>query len=85
MTARVEIYSTSYCRHCVAARELLDRLGIEYTDHRLDLLPLERDEMLRRTGATSVPQVFVDGTHIGGNDALVEMHERGELETLAAR
>ena len=85
MSARIEVYGTSFCRHCVATRELLARIGIEYTEYRLDLLPLERNEMVRRCGATSVPQVFVDGVHVGGHDELVAMHARGELGDPMAR
>ena len=82
MTAKVELYATSFCRHCVAARELLDSLNVEYAEYRLDLLPLERDEMIRRCGLKSVPQIFINGTHIGGHEELLAMKSSGELGRL---
>lgn len=85
MTARIEIYATSHCRHCVATREWLDSKNLAYTEYRLDLLPLERNEMIRRCGLKKVPQVFVDGTHIGGHDELFAMESRGELDELLDR
>ena len=85
MTAKLELYATSFCRHCVAARELLDSKGIEYIEYRLDLLPLERNEMIRRCGLKKVPQVFINGAHIGGHEELAAMAARGELDTLIGR
>ena len=82
MTQTIEIYATSFCRHCVATREFLARNNMEFTEYRLDLLPLERNEMIRRCGATSVPQIFINGVHIGGHDELIAMHARGELNEL---
>ncbi len=82
MTAKIEIYATSFCRHCVATRELLDSKNIEYTEYRLDLLPLERNEMIRRCGSKSVPQILINGTHIGGHEELFAMESRGELDKL---
>lgn len=85
MTAKLELYATSFCRHCVAARELLDSKNIEYTEYRLDLLPLERNEMIRRCGSKKVPQIFVNGAHIGGHEQLLAMETRGELDKLLDR
>lgn len=82
MGARVELFTTSYCRHCVAARQLLEQWNIPFTDYRLDLLPLERDRMHRLCGESSVPQIFVDGVHIGGNEALMAMEAEGGLARL---
>lgn len=82
MGARVELFTTSYCRHCVAARQLLEQWNIPFTDYRLDLLPLERERMQRLCGESSVPQIFVDGVHIGGNEALMAMEANGELAKL---
>jgi len=54
MTAQVEIYGTSFCRHCLAARALLDSKQVTYTEYLIDLMPLERAEMLRRCGRKKV-------------------------------
>ena len=82
MPAIVEIYGTSFCRHCLAARELLDSKKIEYTEYLIDLMPLERNEMLRRCGRKKVPQILINNTPIGGDEELHELAASGELEQL---
>lgn len=82
MAAKVEVYGTSYCRHCLAARELLDSRNIEYTEYLIDLLPLERSEMLRRCGRKKVPQILINDIPIGGDEELLLLDANGELERL---
>lgn len=82
MTARVEIYATSFCRHCMDAREFLQTKGIEYEEYLLDLMPLEKDAMIERCGQKSVPQIFINGEHIGGLSDLRELYNTGQLEKL---
>ncbi len=82
MTAQVEIYGTSFCRHCLAARELLDSKQIDYTEYLLDLMPLERAEMLRRCGRKKVPQILINGIAIGGDEDLMTLDASGELDRL---
>lgn len=84
MSAKVEVYGTSFCRHCVAARELLDSKGVEYHDYLLDLMPLERDNMIRRCGIKKVPQVFINDVHIGDDEALIALEDAGDLDNLLA-
>lgn len=79
MTAKIEIYATSYCRYCMDARELLQAKGIEYDEYLLDLMPLEKNVMIERCGQKSVPQIFIDGVHIGGLAELLVLDDRGEL------
>ncbi len=82
MPAKVEIYGTSYCRHCLAARELLDSKQIEYTEYLIDLMPLERAQMLLRCGRKKVPQILINNTPIGGDEELHELDASGELVRL---
>lgn len=82
MTAKVEIYGTSYCRHCLAARELLSLRDIEYTEYLIDLMPLERNEMLRRCGRKKVPQILINDVPIGGDEELHALDASGELKRL---
>ena len=82
MTAQVEIYGTSFCRHCLAARKLLDAKQIDYTEHLIDLMPLERGEMLRRCGRKKVPQILINNVAIGGDEDLMELDASGELGRL---
>ena len=82
MAAKVEIYGTSFCRHCLAARALLDSKQIDYTEYFIDLMPLERVEMLRRCGRKKVPQILINGEPIGGDEDLMALDASGELGRL---
>jgi len=82
MTAPVEIYGTSFCRHCLAARELLDSRQIDYTEYLIDLMPLERVNMLRRCGRKKVPQILINNVPIGGDEDLMVLDASGELDRL---
>jgi glutaredoxin 3 len=82
MTAIVEIYGTSNCRKCVDIRALLDRYGIEYIDHLIDLMPLEKDAMIRRCGLKYYPQIFINDEHIGGEEELMILEADGRLKKL---
>jgi glutaredoxin 3 len=82
MTAKVEIYGTRNCRKCVDVRALLDRYGVEYVDHLIDLMPLEKDEMFRRTGLKYYPQIFINDEHIGGEKELMTLEADGRLKKL---
>ena len=79
--AQVELYTTPFCPYCVRARALLDRKGVAFTDIYITEEPGRRAEMVRRAeGRTSVPQIFIDGEHIGGSDELVALDRTGELD-----
>ncbi|HUZ74998.1 MAG TPA: glutaredoxin 3 [Stellaceae bacterium] len=81
--ARVEIYSTLFCGYCARAKALLERKGVAYEN--IDVLeePDRRDEMVKRAGGrTTVPQIFIDGSHIGGSDDLAALERAGRLDAL---
>ncbi len=82
MRAKVEIYATSFCRHCMDARDFLQAKGIEYEEYLLDLMPLEKDVMIERCGQKSIPQIFINGQHIGGLTDLKELDSSGKLDKL---
>jgi glutaredoxin 3 len=82
MTAKVEIYGTTNCRKCVDVRAVLDRYGVDYIDHLIDLMPHEKDEMVQRCGLRYYPQIFIDGEHIGGEEELLMLDAEGRLKTL---
>ncbi len=82
---RFQIYLNGFCPYCEMARDLLDRLGHEYDDIRIDLEPKERQVMEERSGRTSVPQIFLGDTHIGGYDDLAALHRSGGLTELVAQ
>ena len=79
--AEVEIYATMFCPYCARARALLERKGVRYTEIDLMEQPGRRNEMIRRAGGrTTVPQIFIDGEHIGGCDDMVALDRRGQLD-----
>lgn len=82
MSVKVEVYGTLSCNKCVHVRELLDSKKVEYTDHLIDLMPLEKDEMIRRTGLKYYPQIFINGEHIGGEEELFTLEAEGKLNRL---
>lgn len=78
----VVMYSTGFCPYCVRARMLLDSKGVNYTDIRVDLEPQLREEMIRRSGRTSVPQIFIDDFHVGGCDDMFDLEHQSRLDPL---
>ena len=89
MAPRVEIYSAWNCPYCIRAKRLLRAKGVRFEVHQVWLLlgwilPTTRyREMLRRAaGRDSVPQIFVDGRHVGGCDDLRELDRNGQLDAL---
>ena len=81
----VEMYTTAVCPYCVAAKNLLKQKGFDYSEIRVDTDPQHRDEMLKRSGGRrSVPQIFINGTHIGGFDDLVAADRSGKLAEITA-
>lgn len=79
--AEVELYTTMYCPYCSRARALLQRKGVAYVDIDIAEEPARRDEMIRRAqGRSTVPQIFINGEHIGGYDDLAVLDRAGELD-----
>jgi glutaredoxin 3 len=80
--ANVEIYSKTTCPYCVRASALLRSKGIEATTYNIDAGGPKRDEMIERSGRMTVPQIFIDGRHVGGCDDLFALEREGRLDTL---
>jgi len=85
MTIKVEIYGTSFCHRCLDAKAFLQEKGIEYEEYLLDLMPLEKDTMIERCGQKSIPQIFINGQHIGGLVELNKLDSSGELDKLLSK
>ncbi len=83
---KVEMYSTEVCPYCVRAEALLKRKGITTIEKiRVDLDPSKRTEMEARVpGARTVPQIFINGQHVGGCDDIHELDRQGKLDPLLA-
>lgn len=80
--ANIEIYTKSWCPYSVRAKALLNRKAVRYTE--IDVTS-DRDlelEMIERSGARTVPQIFIDGQSIGGHDDLVALVVHGQLDRL---
>jgi glutaredoxin 3 len=83
--ARVEIYTKFLCPYCSRAKALLKSKGVEPEEYDITLGGERRAEMLQRAeGRSTVPQVFIDGRHIGGSDDLAALDARGGLDPLLA-
>lgn len=82
---RVEIYTTSTCPYCIAAKRLLDQKGVSYEETDVGANPILRQEMSQRAnGRRTVPQIFIDGQGIGGCDDLHALDHQGKLDQLLA-
>ncbi|MBE5314172.1 MAG: glutaredoxin 3 [Xanthomonadales bacterium] len=78
----IKIYSTAICPYCVAAKNFLKQRGQSWEEIRVDLDPAVRKEIVEKTGRTSVPQIFINGQHIGGFDDMVALDRAGGLAPL---
>ncbi len=82
--ALVTIYTKSWCPYCSAAKELLTKKGVAFTELEITGKADLKDEMVRRSGRATVPQIFVGSTHVGGCDDLYALDQRGGLDPLIA-
>ncbi|HAW92239.1 MULTISPECIES: glutaredoxin 3 [unclassified Arsukibacterium] len=81
--AEVIIYTKAYCPYCVRAKSLLDEKQVAYHEVKIDEQPERRVEMIEKAGGRStVPQIFIGTTHIGGCDEMFALHAAGKLEPL---
>jgi len=78
----VLIYTTAWCPYCIRAKALLDRKGVPYEEIGVDGKPDLRAEMSRKAGRTSVPQIWIGSTHVGGCDDLYALERAGKLDAL---
>ncbi len=82
MTHNVLIYTTQTCPYCIRAKQLLEKKKIAYNELSVDDDPALRQAMSEKAGRTSVPQIWVGSTHVGGCDNLFEADRNGELRRL---
>ena len=83
--ARVEIYTKFLCPYCARAKRLLDEKGVDFEEYDIGADQAKRQEMLgRANGRTTVPQIFIDGRHVGGSDDLAALERSGQLDPLLA-
>lgn len=81
--ARVEIYTKAFCGYCARAKRLLEAKGVAYEEYDLTMGGPRRTEMIERAhGRVTVPQVFINGRHVGGSDDLHALERSGRLDPL---
>jgi glutaredoxin 3 len=81
--ARVEIYTRFGCPYCARAKKLLEDKGVAYEESDVSMEAGKRQEMMARAnGRHTVPQIFIDGRHVGGSDDLAELERSGQLDPM---
>jgi len=80
----VTLYTSATCAYCMAAKQFLRSRGLEWTEVRIDQDPDARARMMGTTGRSSVPQIFVGDTHVGGYDDMMTLHRAGKFDPLVA-
>lgn len=83
--AKVEIYTKMTCGFCIRAKHLLDMKKVTYDEISVDVGGARKTEMVERAGGRmTVPQIFINGRHIGGCDDLMALEQQGKLDELLA-
>jgi glutaredoxin 3 len=83
--AKIEIYTTPWCGYCARAKSLLEKKGAAYEETDVMEDAGKRGEMRERSKRTTVPQIFINGQHIGGSDELAALEQAGKLDALLAQ
>jgi glutaredoxin 3 len=83
--AKIEIYTTPFCGYCARAKGLLDSKGAPYEEMDVMMDEKKRAEMRERSKRSTVPQIFINGQHIGGSDELAALEQAGKLDPLLAQ
>ena len=83
--AKIEIYTTPFCGYCARAKALLDEKGAAFDEMDVMMDDRKRSEMRERARRTTVPQIFINGQHIGGSDELAALERAGKLDVLLAQ
>ena len=79
----IDVYTSPLCPYCARAKRLLTEKGVDFVEIDLMVEPNRRPEMLQRaSGRTSVPQIFIGETHVGGCDDLYALDRAGKLDPL---
>lgn len=79
---KIEIYTKSYCPYCHRAKDLLQSKNARFIEYDVTSDPAREQEMRRRSGRTTVPEIFIDDRLIGGCDDLMALEEKGALDPL---
>jgi glutaredoxin 3 len=81
--AKIEIYTTPFCPYCARAKALLAKKTADFVEYDVSSMPGARAEMQERSGGKkTVPQIFVDGRHVGDSDGIVALERAGKLDAV---
>ena len=78
----VVIYTTRFCPYCIRAKSLLDDKKVSYREIAVDNKPQLRQEMIKKSGRRTVPQIWVGDRHVGGCDELMALERSSKLDAL---
>jgi len=81
----IVIYAKHYCPYCARAKSLLRNKGVEFKEIEVAFDPDLQAEMIARSGRRTVPQIFIDGRHIGGYDDLAALNRSGRLDLILSQ
>jgi len=81
----VVVFSSDYCPFCIAAKDLLTQKSVQWQEYRVDGNAELRQQMSQLAGRTSVPQIWIAGTYVGGCDELRALESQGQLDVLLQR
>ncbi|MBS4047058.1 MAG: glutaredoxin 3 [Alphaproteobacteria bacterium] len=83
--AQIEIYTTFMCPYCSRAKALLEKKGQTYNEIDVSYDAAKREEMTQKAGGVrTVPQIWINGTHVGGSDDLYALERAGKLDAMLA-
>ncbi len=78
----IEIYTKGYCPYCHMAKQLLQQKQADYEEIAIDGDQELRQQMIERAGRHTVPQIFINGQHVGGYDDLAALERNGLLDDM---
>lgn len=78
----VTIYTKPFCPYCTRAVGLLTKKGVHFTEIEAGMDPALRQEMMKKSGRSTYPQIFIGDKHVGGCDDLMALESKGELDKL---
>jgi len=83
VAAKIDIYTKFGCGYCFRAKSLLEKKGVEFNEYDITMGGPKRDEMRERAPkASTVPQIFIGDTHVGGSDELHALERQGKLDAM---
>jgi glutaredoxin 3 len=83
--AKIEMYTTPFCGYCARAKSLLEKKGAAYEEVDVMMDEKKRTEMRERAKRSTVPQIFINGQHVGGSDELAALERAGKLDAMLSQ